>query len=93
MKRLTAILPLIMFCITLSAQQKFIKEIIDADYGAAISVLPAADLGWVVFSKDSLRLTKFNGCGDIEWSKKYHVANTHSSLSDFISTKDGGYPC
>lgn len=91
MKQLTIVVLVLLFCVAASAQKKFIKEIIDPNYGSSIRVLPTNDLGWVVFSMDSLRLTKFNACGESEWSKKYYLANTNNGLNDFIKTKDGGF--
>jgi gliding motility-associated-like protein len=38
-----------------------------------------------------MKLTKFNNCGQIQWSKKYDLPNTYNTLTDFISTVNGGF--
>ena len=93
MKSLIVVLFFVLFCITGQAQQKFIKTIDDNTYGNSIRVLPTSDLGWVVFSLDSLKLTKFNSCGINTWTKKYALPgiSTIYGLSDFIKTNTGGF--
>ena len=71
-------------------QRAFIKKINDTNYGYTLRVLSTSDLGWVVFSLDGLKLTKFNSCGSIEWSKKYTIANS-TSHADFKNTPSGGF--
>ncbi len=91
MKTLRILVLLFIVSLTANSQHRFVKEINDPNYGLLIRVVPSNDMGFVVLSLDSLRLTKFNSCGESEWNKKYHLANTHSSLADFIRTDDGGY--
>lgn len=91
MKKILFTFAIILFFTTAFAGQPFIKTIDDLSYGTKLRVLPTSDKGWAVFSKDSLRLTKFNSCGFPEWSKKYFIPSTYASLTDFIQTQSGGY--
>ncbi|MEO8150794.1 MAG: gliding motility-associated C-terminal domain-containing protein [Bacteroidia bacterium] len=92
MKKVTTIiLIMFLFCGSITAQQKFIKASTSNDFGSRIKVFSTPDLGWIVFSMDSLKLSKFNSCGISEWSKKYNIPTTNSSLSDFIQTKSGDF--
>lgn len=77
--------------LNVGAQQPFIKKMDTPDYGKGLRILPASNHGWVLFSKDSLKLTKFNSCGLPDWSRRYNLPNTHNSLSDIIRTPSGGY--
>lgn len=83
---------LIIFCLfccaVASAQQRFVKAITDTDYGKSLKIVATPDNGWVIFSIDSLKLTKFNPCGAIEWSKDYDIPNCFSH-ADFIATASG----
>lgn len=47
--------------------------------------------GWVVLTGDSIRLTKFNSCGFIEWSKQYNMAHVQYGQYDFTALKNGDY--
>ena len=79
--------------ITLSsfAQEPFVKTIANTGYGAAIRIHPTNDNGWVIFTLDSMKLTKFNNCGVPLWSKQYNIANSQQGLWDFIKTSDDGF--
>jgi hypothetical protein len=72
------------------AQHKFIKSLNDPYYGRVLRILPTSDLGWVLFSLDSLKLTKFNNCGGIEWNRNYTLPNCLYH-GDFIKTQSGGF--
>ncbi len=89
MKRILTCLLVFLGFVALS-QQPFIKKINDANYGYALKVLPTNDLGWVVFSLDGLKLTKFNSCGNMVWSKKYTILNT-TYHADIKTTPSGGF--
>lgn len=80
-------------CTFASAQQRFIKSVEDPAYGTSLRILPASDQGWVLFSKDSLRLTKYNSCGISLWSKRYVLPNVANlpGLCDIVATSDGGF--
>ncbi len=90
MKPISVILVFILFFSSTNCQQRFIK-ITGGTFGAALRISPAADLGWTVFSLDSLKLARFNSCGEIEWSKKYNIPNTYNVLKDFIRTRNGDF--
>lgn len=75
-------------CSAASAQQRFVKAITDANYGKSLRIVPTPDNGWVVFSMDSLKLTKFSPCGTIEWSKDHTIPNCFYH-ADFIATATG----
>jgi len=81
----------IVFSHVLVGQSTFIKEINNAAFGSALRVVPAENQSWAVYSKDSLKLCKFNSCGDIIWNYRYQIPNETNSLSDFIATQDGGF--
>jgi len=72
------------------SQQTFIKSTTNTAFGANIRILPMSDLGWIVCSLDSLNISKFNNCGNIEWSRRYQLPNANSSLTDIIKTSDDG---
>lgn len=93
MKCCVAVLFVIVFFVESKAQQKFIKSIDDLSYGFTLRILPTSDLGWVVFSRDSLRLTKFNGCGITQWSKRYTLPGSDhtSGLCDITVTDSDGF--
>ncbi|MFI5220427.1 MAG: gliding motility-associated C-terminal domain-containing protein [Bacteroidia bacterium] len=95
-KKLNVILFFSLLYIAAPAQQKFIKitdEVVTGAFpnGSGLRIFPTPDLGWVVFLINDLKLTKFNVCGESEWSKQYQVANTHSSLNDFIQMPNGDF--
>lgn len=72
-----------------TAQEPFIK-LADIFYTREAIVLPAGQ-GWVVLTGDSLRLTKFNSCGYIEWSKQYNLPSVQYGLYDFIALQNGDF--
>ncbi|MES2763531.1 MAG: gliding motility-associated C-terminal domain-containing protein [Bacteroidota bacterium] len=72
------------------AQHKFIKTLDDPAYGRLLRILPTSDMGWVIFSLDSLKLTKFNNCGGIEWNRNYTLPSCLYH-GDFIKTQSGGF--
>jgi len=78
-------------CFSAIAGHRFIKASTSDEHGNLIRVVPATGNGWYIFSLDSLRLTRFNSCGDALWSRKYDIPNTHNSLTDFIQTKNNGF--
>ena len=55
-------------------QDTFIKEM-NANFSGEASIVATNDNGWLIFSEESLQLTKYNQCGDFEWSKTYDVNN------------------
>ncbi|CAN5634620.1 hypothetical protein BH11BAC2_BH11BAC2_14330 [soil metagenome] len=71
-----------------SAQQTFIRSTNDPNFGNLIKVLPLADSSWVVCSMDSMKITKFNTCGFVDWSNQYQIPNDNIGLSDVITTSD-----
>ena len=71
--------------------QPFIKAFGDNTYGTSVRILPTADNGWMIFTMDSLVMTKFSNCGIPEWSKRYPLPNQHVSLTDIIKTSDEGF--
>jgi len=94
MKRSIIVLLTASFYFTLSAQHTFIKRIDDVSPGSLVRVLPTSDQGWVLFSSDSLKLYKFNSCGDLQWAKKYLLPNIISCGADgneIITTQTGGF--
>lgn len=84
------ILALVLLSLTNLAQHRFVKTINDTGYGRNLKVLPTSDQGWVLFSLDSLKLTKFDHCGNTEWSKQYSLPPCYYH-TDFIKTQAGGF--
>ena len=86
-------LMILCFLLSLSgiSQTKFIKELSVENFGSNLRILPSNDLGWVLYSKESLRISKFNLCGEEVWSKQLEIPNVTSSLNDIIATSDGGF--
>ncbi len=82
---------LFILCLTVSAQQKFIRKNYNSSFGSVIKIQSTRDGGWVILSADSLVLSKFNSCGKIEWCKKYDIPNENVSLTDFIGLRTGGF--
>lgn len=76
------------YCTGIAAQQRFVKAITDPGYGKSLRILPTPDNGWVIFSMDSLKLTKFSPCGAIEWSRDYAIPLCFYH-ADFITTASG----
>ena len=91
MKKIIAVFFSLMLYISSPAQQPFIKTIADGAYGFLVRILPTNDNGWVVFTTDSLKMTKFNNCGVPQWSKKYNIPNAEQALDNFIKTNDDGF--
>jgi gliding motility-associated-like protein len=89
MRKLLALF-VVLLSVNAFSQHKFIKTMNDAGYGRSLRVLPTQDQGWVIFSLDSLKLTKFNHCGDVEWSKKYTLPPCYYH-TDFIKTPSNGF--
>jgi hypothetical protein len=55
------------------------------------AVVPTNDQGFAVFFLTTFKLYKFSSCGNLEWSRQYHVPPTSWSSNDFIRTQDGGF--
>jgi gliding motility-associated-like protein len=72
------------------AQHTFIKTTSDANFGIYMKVLPMNDNGWVVCSLDSFKISKFDNCGNIEWSKRYLRSATTFGFYDVTKTSDDG---
>ena len=90
MKRLLSFFLTVYIYSSVSAQI-FNKTFGDAEYGISVRILPTTDNGWVVFTKDSLCMTKFDNCGIPQWSKKFNIPNVNAFWTDFIRTLDGSF--
>lgn len=73
------------------AQNNFIKSTVNATLGFQLRSFATADKGWIVFTMDSLKLAKFNSCGQNEWNKKYNIPNAAIGLSNFIQSNTGDF--
>lgn len=76
---------------SVTAQQKFIKAASSSAFGISMKTFATADGGFVVFSLDSFKLSKFSGCGINEWSKKININNSIAGLSDIIQMVNGDF--
>lgn len=79
----------------LNAQDPFIKTT-DSYYGSSARILatrivPLQSAGWMIFSSDSLRLSRYNNCGVNEWAKKFYMPAVAFGLYDFIRLNNGDY--
>ncbi len=90
MKTLPVVL-LLVLSFAAPAQQQFIKTSSVTDFGYNLDLFATSDNGFVIFSTDSLKLSKFNACGQAEWSKKFYITSLVTSLSDFIRTSNGDF--
>ncbi|MEP7264807.1 MAG: gliding motility-associated C-terminal domain-containing protein [Bacteroidota bacterium] len=87
---------ILMLCVhQLNAQNPFIKTT-DSYFGAssrilATRIVPVQSQGWLIFSSDSLRLSRYNNCGMNEWAKKYYMPAVTFGLYDFIRLNNGDY--
>ena len=80
----------LLFISLMSVGQKPFIKVTDIVFNRKAIIQPATD-GWVVLTGDSIRLTKFNGCGVIEWSKQYNMPAIQFGRYDFISLSNGDY--
>lgn len=65
-------------------QDTFLKEIINTDFFGESSIIATNDNGWLILDENSLQLTKFNTCGDIQWSKTYDMVNQNCCIGNQI---------
>lgn len=90
MKNLLAIFFLLFLLQSASGQSTFVKTIDGGHSGQYVRVLPTNDQGFAVFSLDSLKLYKFNSCGNVEWAKQYDIPISFYA-GDIIKTRNGGF--
>jgi gliding motility-associated-like protein len=69
----------------------YLKSLGQIDNSQSIRVLPAKDLGWLIFSLDSLKAYKFNSCGQLEWAFQYSIPGDNQKGADIIVTASGGF--
>jgi gliding motility-associated-like protein len=90
MKSLVFVLLMLFFQAIAFGQGTFIKTINTANSGRNVRVLQTNDQGIAVFSLDSLKLYKFNSCGNPEWAKQYSIPIGFYP-GDIIKTQNGGF--
>ena len=90
MKNYLCLSLLLLTSIYLSAQDPFIKST-DVQSGIPSRIYPAGNDGWTIFSYDSLKLSKFNNCGQFIWGKKYTSTQIIFGLNDFIRLGNGDF--
>ncbi len=66
------------------AQDTFLKEISTNFFGEG-SIIATNDNGWLVLEERNLQLTKYNQCGEFQWSKKYGVMNQNCCIGNQIA--------
>ena len=89
--RLVTLLLFVSLTICVSAQNKLLKKLPLPDVGTLVSVIPSGNNGWSIFMMDSLRLARFDACGNEEWVHRYSFINRETNMGDIISLKNGGY--
>jgi gliding motility-associated-like protein len=90
MKNLLVVLFMFLGNFTCFGQGTFIKTINGMHFGRNVRVFQTNDQGIAVFSLDSLKLYKFNSCGNAEWAKQYNIPIGFYP-GDIIKTKTGGF--
>jgi gliding motility-associated-like protein len=90
MKNLLVILVLLFMQKVANGQETYIKTIDGSNFGQHVRVLPTSDQNFAVFSLDSLKLYKFNSCGNVEWAKQYDLP-IGFYVGDIIRTQAGGF--
>ena len=88
---------LLIFCVSLffssalAQRATFIKSLVEIDNSNHIRTIPALDKGWFIFSLDSLKIYKFNSCGNLQWAQQYSFQNFSWRGVDIIATQSGGF--
>src|SRR5688572_10390790 len=90
MKKLLPGLLLLLYHFTGFGQGTFVKTINGMHFGRNTRVFQTNDQGIAVFSLDSLKLYKFNSCGNPEWAKQYNIPIGFYP-GNIIKTQNGGY--
>src|SRR5688572_33145746 len=90
MKKLLPGLLLLLFHLSGFGQGTFVKTINGMHFGINTRVFQMDDQGIAVFSLDSLKLYKFNSCGDPEWAKQYNIP-IGPYPGSIIKTSSGGF--
>src|SRR5688572_14261971 len=90
MKTLLAVSIIFLFQITVFGQGTFIKTINGMHFGRNTRIFQTNDQGIAVFSLDSLKLYKFNSCGNPEWAKQYNIPIGFYA-GNIINTQNGGF--
>src|SRR6478736_9451149 len=81
---------LLLFSFAAAGQSTFVKTINGMHFGRNTRVFQTNDQGIAVFSLDSLKLYKFNSCGNPEWAKQYKIP-IGPYPGSIIKTKNGGF--
>ena len=90
MKKVLLVSLLFLLTIVSFGQDPFVK-IMDAKFGTSSRIFPATGNGWMIFSSDTLMLSKFNSCGINEWGKKFATVPIIFGMYDFIQLLNGDY--
>lgn len=92
MKKIVLLIFLLPFL--LQAEEKsstYLKALFQADASSRYRAFAAPDLGWFTFSLDSLKLYKFNSCGQAEWSTKYAFPSLNYYGIDILKNAANGF--
>ncbi len=73
MKNLLALFLVFFGLQKVSGQNTFLKTIATPHAGRNVRTFQTSDQGIAVFSLDSLKLYKFNRCGNAEWARQYNI--------------------
>ncbi len=90
MKKVLLVSLLFLLTIVSFGQDPFVK-ITDAKFGTSSRIFPTTGNGWMIFSSDTLMLSKFNSCGINEWGKKFATVPIIFGMYDFIQLLNGDY--
>ncbi|MBK0404331.1 gliding motility-associated C-terminal domain-containing protein [Adhaeribacter sp. BT258] len=89
MKKLLLVF-LLLFPLVSMSQSAFVKTIDGMHFGRNTRIFQTNDQGIAVFSLDSLKLYKFNSCGNPDWAKQYKIPIGFYAGSA-IKTRNGGF--
>ena len=81
----------LLFTLSQAQHSTFFKTIAKVDNSNQLRVIVTQDNGWWLFSMDSLKIYKFNNCGNFEWEKKYSFPGATPVVADIIATQQGGF--
>lgn len=81
---------LLLFPLVTLGQSTFVKQIDGTNFSKNVRVFQTNDQGIAVFSLDSLKLYKFNSCGNPEWAKQYKIP-IGPYIGSITQNRNGGF--
>ncbi len=88
MKRFLLLFYLSVWCHLLWAESLFIRTNNNQNFGQAIRIVPLVDDGWIVFSSDSLKVSRYDRCTQLIYSNKYNIPSDLTGKVDITGLMD-----